>query len=384
MVLVFGAPAVDGLGSTGGFKMQVQDKGDAGSRVLQEAVESLIEKGNAQPGLVGLFSSFRASEPQLFIDIDRTKAKSQGLAMADVNDTLETYLGSAYVNDFTQFGRNWQVIVQADSKFRVTPDDISRLKLRSHDGESVPLGTLVTIREINGPSIVNRYNMFRSAEITGNPAAGTSSGQAITIMERLAGDTLPQSMDYEWTELTLQQILAGNTAPFVFALGTVFVFLVLSAQYENWSLPMAIILIVPLCLLPAITGIWMIGGDNNIFVQIGFVVLIGLAAKNAILVVEFAKERQGEGADRRTAVIDACRLRLRPILMTSFAFILGVVPLVVGTGAGAEMRQALGTAVFSGMLGVTAFGLLFTPVFYYLIQGWLERKPTSTNPPKGH
>src|SRR5262249_7436171 len=368
-VVAFGAPPVDGLGTTGGFKMQLQDRGDLGSEALQAAAGSIIEKGTAQPGLVGLFSSFRATQPQLYLDVDRNQAKAMGVSLEDVFNTLQVYLGSAYANDFTRFGRNWQVNAQADAAFRLTPEDVGKLKVRNAAGEMVPLAAIVKIEDTIGPAIVNRYNMFPSAEVSGAPAPGASSGQAIAMMEQIAKQELPAAMSFEWTELTLLQILAGNTAVLVFVLGTIFVFMVLAAQYESWSLPFAIILIVPMCLLAAIGGVWWAGRENNIFTQIGLVVLIGLAAKNAILVVEFAKERQAEGLDRFQAVIEGSKARLRPILMTSFAFTLGVVPLVLGQGAGAEMRQSLGVAVFSGMLGVTGFGLIFTPIFYVVIQG---------------
>jgi multidrug efflux pump len=373
-VIAFGAPPVDGLGTTGGFKLQLQDRGDLGSQALQSTAEGVIETGLAQPGLVGLFSSFRANQPQLYVDVNRTQAKTLGVSLDDVFNTLQVYLGSAYANDFTRFGRNWQVNVQADAAFRISPDDIGKLKVRNAAGDMVPLAALVSVHDITGPAIVNRYNMFPSAEVSGGTVPGVSSGQAIAMMEQIAQQELPSAMSFEWTELTLLQILAGNTAVFVFALGTLFVYMVLAAQYENWSLPFAIILIVPMCLLAAIGGVWWAGRENNIFTQIGLVVLIGLAAKNAILVVEFAKERQAEGLSRFEAVIEGSKVRLRPILMTSFAFTLGVVPLVLGKGAGAEMRQSLGVAVFSGMLGVTAFGLIFTPIFYVVIQGLSERK----------
>jgi multidrug efflux pump len=373
-VVAFGAPPVEGLGTTGGFKLQLQDRGDLGPEALQAAAETIIEKGTAQPGLVGLFSSFRANQPQLYLDVNRTQAKAMGVSLDDVFDTLQVYLGSAYANDFTRFGRNWQVNVQADATFRISPEDIGKLKVRNAAGDMVPLAALVSVQDTTGPAIVNRYNMFPSAEISGSPAPGFSSGQAIALMEQIARQELPAAMSFEWTELTLLQILAGNTAPFVFALGSLFVFMVLAAQYESWSLPFAIILIVPMCLLAAIGGVWFQGMENNIFTQIGLVVLIGLAAKNAILVVEFAKERQAEGLNRFDAVVEGAKVRLRPILMTSFAFALGVLPLVLGQGAGAEMRQALGVAVFFGMLGVTGFGLIFTPVFYVVIQGLTERR----------
>jgi len=374
VVVAFGAPPVDGLGNTGGFKMQVQDRADSGPEALQGAVETLISAGTAQPGLVGLFSSYRAAQPQLYLAVDRAKAKALGVSLDDVFSTLQIYLGSAYTNDFTRFGRNWQVNLQADAAYRVNPEDIGRLKVRNRDGGMVPLSTLVTVRDTTGPAIVNRYNMFPSAEIAGGTAPGVSSGQAISTMETLAAQELPPTMSFEWTELTLQQILAGNTAVFVFVLGAILVFMVLAAQYESWSLPGAIILIVPMCLLSAITGVWLVGSDNNIFTQVGLVVLIGLAAKNAILIVEFAKQLQDEGKSRFDAIVTSCKTRLRPILMTSFAFILGVLPLVRTAGAGAEMRFALGIAVFSGMVGVTFFGIFFTPVFYEVIRGATDRR----------
>jgi multidrug efflux pump subunit AcrB len=383
-VVAFGAPPVEGLGSTGGFKLQLQDRGDLGPGALQAAADNILEKGAAQPGLVGLFSSFRANQPQLYLDVNRTQAKMLGVSLDDVFDTLQVYLGSAYANDFTRFGRNWQVNVQADAAFRISPEDIGKLKVRNAAGDMAPLAALVSVRDSTGPAIVNRYNMFPSAEISGNAAPGFSSGQAIALVEQIAKQELPSAMSFEWTELTLLQILAGNTAALVFALGTVFVFLVLAAQYESWSLPFAIILIVPMCLLAAIGGVWSQGMENNIFTQIGLLVLIGLAAKNAILVVEFAKARQDEGLNRFDAAVEASRARLRPILMTSFAFALGVLPLVLGQGAGAEMRQALGVAVFSGMLGVTGFGLLFTPVFYVVIRGLVERRAAVRAPGVAH
>jgi multidrug efflux pump len=379
-IVVFGAPPVEGLGSTGGFKMQIQDRGGSGSAALEGAVQSVLRTASGQPGLAGLFTSFRASQPQLFVDIDRTKAKRMGVSLDEINQTLQVYLGSAYANDFTQFDRNWQVNVQADARFRLRPEDIGKLQVRNVGGQMVPLATLIAVRDVTGPAIINRYNMYPSAEILGGTRPGFSSGQAIQVMEAVAGKELPGSMGFEWTELTLLEILAGNTAVFVFALGTLFVFMVLAAQYESWSLPLAIVLIVPMCLLAAILGVWMSGMENNIFTQIGLVVLIGLAAKNAILIVEFAKERQTAGLSSFEAAIDACRTRLRPIIMTSLAFILGVVPLVLGTGAGAEMRNALGIAVLSGMLGVTLFGLFFTPVFYYLIMWFGGGRTTKAIP----
>jgi multidrug efflux pump len=381
-VVAFPAPPVEGMGSTGGFKLQLQDRSSAGPAALQESLESLAEAAAAQPGLAGITTTFRANAPQVFVEVDRAKAQAQGVPVAAVNQALQGYLGSAYVNDFTAFGRNWQVTVQADAPYRMRPEDIGRLKVPNAAGTMVPLATLVTVRDSSGPAVVNHYNLYPSAELSGSTLPGTSSGDAIAILETLAAQppagqgVISPGMEIAWTELSLQQILAGNTATIVFALGTVFVFLVLAAQYESWAMPVAIILIVPMCLLAAIAGVWLAGLDNNIFTQIGLVVLIGLAAKNAILIVEFAKQRQDAGATAAEAVLEAATLRLRPILMTSLAFILGVVPLVLGTGAGAEMRQALGTAVFSGMLGVTGFGIFFTPVFYSLVM-WLTRRPTA-------
>ena len=375
-VVAFGAPPIDGLGNAGGFKLQVLDRASAGPQRLEAAAAALVDAAAAQPGLTGLFSGFRADEPKFFVDIDREKVKAQGVDLAEVNAALQIYLGSAYVNDWTAFGRNWPVLVQADRDYRMRREDIGRLEVRNAAGEMVPLSTLVTVTDTSGPAVVNHFNLLPSADITGSTLPGMSSGDAIALMEALASPPpegqgiLPAGMEFAWTELSLQQILAGNTAGIVFAFGTVFVFLVLAAQYESWSLPLAIILIVPMCLLAAIAGVWIAGLDNSIFTQIGLVVLVGLAAKNAILIVEFAKQQQDAGLPLAEAVVTAARMRLRPILMTSLAFILGVVPLVLGRGAGAEMRVALGTAVFSGMLGVTAFGIFFTPVFYSLIMGW--------------
>jgi multidrug efflux pump len=381
IVVAFGAPPVEGLGSTGGFKLQVRDRSSRGFDALQAAVQELSAQGNQQPGLVGLFSSFRADQPQLYIDIDRAQAKNQGIPLDNVFNTLQIYLGSAYANDFTFEGRNWQVNVQADQSFRDRLDDIARLKVRNAAGKMVPMGALITVKEVTGPAIVNRYNLYPSAELSGNTLPGVSSGQAISMLDRLSAESLPQGFDHEWTELSLQEILASKDilSKLVFPLAVVFVFLVLAAQYESWSLPMAVILIVPMCLLAALAGVLIRGLDNNIFTQIGLVVLVGLAAKNAILIVEFAKTNVERGQAPLPAVVDAAKLRLRPILMTSFAFILGVLPLVIAQGAGFEMRQALGTAVFSGMLGVTFFGLLFTPIFFYAVTAWLGGvRPTST------
>jgi len=381
IVFGFGAPPVDGLGNTGGFKLQVEDRGDQGLAMLQGSVENVIRTASAQPGLTGLFSGFRANQPQIYLDINRTQAKTSGVALNDLFVTLQTYLGSSYVNDFTRFGRNWQVIAQADAGFRQKVSDIGRLKVRNASGGMVPVSSLVRVVDTAGPSIVNHYNLYPSAEINGNTSPGTSSGQAIALMEKIAADELPRTTVIEWTDLTYQQLLADKDlfTKLALPLSVVMVFLVLAFQYESWSLPMAVILIVPLCLLSAVAGIALRGMENNIFTQIGLVVLIALACKNAILIVEFAREIQAKQCkSARDAAVEACQLRLRPILMTSFAFILGVFPLVIAKGAGFEMRQALGTAVFWGMLGVTCFGLLFTPVFYTLIQrltGQADAKP---------
>jgi multidrug efflux pump len=366
--LVFNAPPVQGIGNVGGFKMQLQDRGALGLSALEGALQGVMTKGASQPGLVGFFSTFGLSQPQFYLDIDRSKAKMMGVPLTEVFNALQGYLGSAYVNDYTQFGRNWQVNVQADAAFRARASDIGQLRVRNDQGDMVPLDTLVKVEEVSGPPIVSHYNIYPSAEINGATLPGTSSGQAIQLMEQVASEELPKGMTFEWTELTLQQILAGNTAPLVFTLGTVFVFLVLAGQYESWTLPFSVVLLVPMCLSAAIFGVWLMRMDNNIFTQIGLVVLVGLASKNAILIVEFAKQLQDRGMPRREATIEASRLRLRPILMTSLAFILGVVPLVRAHGAGAEMRQALGVAVFSGMIGVTLFGIFYTPVFYSVVR----------------
>ncbi|HEX3602222.1 MAG TPA: efflux RND transporter permease subunit, partial [Lacipirellulaceae bacterium] len=345
---VFGAPPVEGLGTTGGFKLQVQDRRSAGLRALQGTVENLADQGNADPQLSGLFTSFSVTQPQLYVKVDEEKAKSQQIKLQDIDATLQAYLGSFYVNDFFFQNRNWQVNLQAAPKYRMKIEDIGNLEVRNAQGNRVPLRTLITVKYDSGPAIVNHYNLYPSAEINGGTAPGVSSGQAIQIIDGLAANALPDTMGFEWTELTYQQILASKDllTKLAFPLAVVFVFLVLSAQYESWTLPLSIILIVPMCLLAAITGIWLCGLSNDIFTQIGLVVLIGLAAKNAILIVEFAKQLQDEGKSRFDATVEACRLRLRPILMTSFAFILGVVPLVLAKGAGAEMRRTLGIAVF--------------------------------------
>jgi multidrug efflux pump len=373
-VLVLPPPPLRGLGNAGGFKLQVQDLNNAGLDALESATQKLLTAAQQEPGLISLVTGFRAQTPQYKLEINRAQAKTMGVSLSDVNEALQVYLGSAYVNDFNLFGRTYQVTAQADAQFRKDPSDVSRIKIRNQNGDMVPLGALVKVIKTGGADRVQRYNLYYSADINGNTLPGVSSGQMIEKIERLAKQHLPSGFTIEWTDLTYQQILAGDTLFYIFPLCVVFVFLVLSAQYESWSMPMAIILIVPMCLLSAIGGVWLRGQDNNIFTQIGLVVLVGLAAKNAILIVEFAKQLQDTGMDRVAAAVEACRLRLRPILMTSFAFILGVLPLVLAKGAGAEMRQALGTAVFFGMLGVTVFGLLFTPVFYVLIRAFVERR----------
>jgi multidrug efflux pump len=373
-IAIFPPPPVQGLGTIGGFRVQVQDRGNLGYEELYKQVQNVIAKSADYPELAGLFTSYQVNVPQINADIDREKAKTHGVAIDQIFDTMQVYLGSLYANDFNRFGRTYQVNVQAEQKFRLTPDQIGQLKVRNNRGEMVPLSTFVKVSDSSGPDRVMHYNGFLTAEINGAAAPGYSSGQAEAAMERLLQAELPNGMSFEWTELTYQQILAGNTAMFVFPLCVLLAFLVLAAQYESWSLPLAVILIVPMTLLSAITGVILSGGDNNVFTQIGLIVLVGLACKNAILIVEFAKDKQEEGMDRLSAVLEACRLRLRPILMTSFAFIMGVVPLVLSSGAGAEMRHAMGVAVFSGMLGVTFFGLLLTPVFYLVIRAYVERR----------
>jgi multidrug efflux pump len=373
-IAVFPPPPVMGLGTIGGFRMQIEDRGDRGFDELYQQTQNLIAASRKDPALAGLFSSFQISVPQVDADVDREKAKTVGVNLGDVYQTMQAYMGSLYVNDFNRFGRTYQVNVSADPAFRHTPEDIMQLKTRNAQGQMVPLGSFVTVKQGAGPDRVQHYNGYPTAEINGGPAPGFSSGQAQAAMEKLAKDNLPNGVSFEWTELTYQQILAGNTAILVFPLCVLLVFLVLSSLYESWSLPLAVILIVPMVLLSAIAGVWLSGGDNNIFTQIGLIVLVGLACKNAILIVEFARERQHEGMSRHEAVLAAAKLRLRPILMTSFAFIMGVVPLVTSHGAGAEMRHAMGVAVFAGMLGVTIFGLIYTPLFYVLIRALVERR----------
>jgi multidrug efflux pump len=403
-IALFGPPPLRGVGRAGGWMLMIEDRGDLGSAALQREVENLTRTGNdgidvngipivrsrpepgkppvptARSAVMGLASVFRANIPQVFLDIDRTACMLKGVEMGDVFMTLQAYLGSLYVNDFNRFGRTWQVIVQAMAKYRDQKDDISRLQVRNRSGTMVPLGAVSSVREINGPLVLTRYNMYAAASINGSSAPGISSGSAIHAMEQLSNRELPQSMGIEWTEMAYLELLAGNTAIIVFGFSIVMVFLVLAAQFESWAMPLAVILSVPLCMLSALLGVTnakLLGVNNisldlNIFTQIGLVVLVGLASKNSILIVQFAKLIRQRGKPIREATLEACRLRLRPIIMTSMAFILGVVPLLYAHGAGAEMRQSLGIAVFSGMIGVTFFGVMLTPVFFYVIDSVAE------------
>ena len=367
-VAIFPPPPVMGLGTLGGFKMQIEDRGSLGYEALNKAVGEFVKRAAQTPELGPSFSSYQINVPQLDVDLDRVKAKQLGVPVRDVFDTMQIYLGSLYVNDFNSFGRVYQVRVQADAPFRAHADDIGHLKTRNNQGAMVPLSSLLTVSQSYGPEMVVRYNGYTAADINGGPAPGYSSGQAEAAAERIAAEVLPRGIKFEWTDLTYQKILAGNAGLLVFPISVLLVFLVLAAQYESLTLPLAILLIVPMSLMSALFGVWLTGGDNNIFTQIGFMVLVGLSAKNAILIVEFARELEQQGRTVVQAAIEASRLRLRPILMTSIAFIMGVVPLVTSTGAGAEMRHAMGVAVFAGMIGVTLFGLLLTPVFYVLLR----------------
>ncbi|WP_425613510.1 efflux RND transporter permease subunit [Anatilimnocola sp. NA78] len=390
VVNVVGAPPIDGLGTAGGFKIVIEDRGGNGLAALQNASQQIVDEGSRTPGLDKLFTSFRADTTWQYLDIDRDAAETMGVSMASVFNMLQMNLGTLYINDFNRFGRTWQVNVQADAQHRMQPSDLGKLYVKSERGKMVPLSSFAKIVPVSGPVMLNRYNLYPSATINADAAPGASSGQAIAALEKIARDNLVQSMKPEWTELALLQLDAGSTATFAFILAVVLVFLVLAAQYESWTLPLAVILVVPMCLLCSILGVIIAGMDINIFTQIGFVVLVGLACKNAILIVEFARARYEAGDDTYTATLEACRLRLRPIIMTSLAFIFGVVPLVLGQGAGAEMRRTLGTAVFAGMLGVTLFGIFLTPVFFYVIQ-WLAdfrsrgRAPAAVSaPPAEH
>jgi hydrophobic/amphiphilic exporter-1 (mainly G- bacteria), HAE1 family len=367
-IIALPPPPVRGIGNSGGFKMMLQDRNSADMRPILGVANAIAAKANQTAGLTGVFTTFSASSPQVYLEIDRDKARMLNVPIPNIFETLSINLGTAYVNDFNAFGRIYQVRAQADQAYRVDSSDILKLKVRSAAGALVPLGTLVEIRDVTGPNLVQRYNMYVSVPLQGNAAPGVSTGTALDRMEAIATETLPQGAAFEWTELALQERQTGNTAILIFGLSVLFVFLALAAQYESWILPFAIVLIVPLGALAALLGVALRGLDNNVLVQIGLVVLIGLAAKNAILIVEFARQAQERGASAVEAAVEACRLRLRPILMTAFAFIFGVVPLVIATGPGAEMRQSLGTAVFFGMLGVTIVGLFFTPVFYVTLR----------------
>jgi len=376
----FAPPSIRGLGVAGGFQMQLQDRGGVGLPALQQMVDEMVRDGDAQSGLAALNSTFRAGVPQLFADVDRVKARSLAIPLTGVFDTLQAYLGSTYVNDFNLFGRTYQVRAQAEPAFRLTPQDITRLRVRNAEGRMVPLGTLVDVRDTIGPQIINRYNLYPSAAITGEAAPGHSSGQALALMEQMAASKLPQSMGYEWTAISYQEKAVDGEAFLIFGLAVLLVFLVLAAQYESWTNPLAVVLVVPLALLGTVIAVAIGGMDNNVYTQIGIVLLITLASKNAILIVEFAREQRARGKSVAEAAVEAARLRFRPILMTSFAFIFGVSPLVIADGAGAASRRALGTAVFGGMLTSTFLAVLFVPVFYVVVQGlsehWAARRGT--------
>jgi len=368
--VVLSPPTIFGLGNSGGFQMMVEDRANQGSQALSEVAQTMVAAANRTPGLAAVFSPFESRTPQLFVDVDRTRALMLQVPVQNIFQALETYLGSTYVNDFNILGRTFRVMAEGDARFRLDQEQIARLRVRSQTGAMVPLGSLVTFRDVAGPDRVPHFNLYSTAEVRGDAAPGYSSGQALAAIEKLAAELLPEGYSYEWTEMAYQEKLAsGSSSLGIFALAVLFVFLALAAQYESWSLPFSVVLIVPMCLLSAVGGVILRGMDNNVFTQIGFVVLVGLAAKNAILIVEFARHLEAAGKSRFDAAVEASQLRLRPILMTSFAFIFGVVPLAIAEGAGAEMRQALGTGVFFGMLGVTAFGLLFTPVFYVVVRG---------------
>jgi multidrug efflux pump len=382
-LLVFGAPAVEGLGNAGGFKIMLEATGNIDLVSLEAQTNNFSEKGSKLPGFIGLFSSFRAATPQLFVDVNRVKCKTMKVELNDVFDTLQAFLGGYYVNDFNLFGRTWQVNVQADAPYRINADKVRQFKVRNAEGDMVPLGSVATVRDDAGPVFVLRYNMYTATAINGATMRGVSSGMVVDQLERLAREELPRSMSYEWSELSFMEKEAGRVDaladllqnPFMAFVGAVvLVFLVLAALYESWSLPLSVILVVPMCLLCSLVGVYWSGLDLDIFVQVGFVVLVGLASKNAILIVEFARDRQKEGMSLFDATVQAGMVRLRPIIMTSFAFILGVLPLVIAEGAGAEMRRTLGMAVFAGMLGVTLFGIFLTPVFFYVIRGLIRQK----------
>src|SRR5262249_16399493 len=373
---IFTPPAVSGLGSASGFKIIIEDRGDLGLAEIQKQVERVIERSRSSDKVQGLSCIFRANVPQLHADLNREQGETMGGNPKDVFDTLQIFLGSYYVNDFNRFGRTWQVVIQAEGQFRDDPSLVKLLKVRNAQGQMVPLGAVLSIREIGGPINIGRYNMYHAAAILGATKPGVSSGQGIEEMEKICREVLQPGMAFEWTEINFMEVDAAKNIwnNLIFPLAVVFVFLVLAAQYESWALPLAVILVVPMCILGSMTGLSAAGGDVNIFTEIGFVVLVGLASKNAILIVEFAKHKRESGLSRHEATLAACRLRLRPILMTSFAFIFGVLPLIFGTGAGSEMRRTLGIAVFSGMLGVTLFGIFLTPVFFNVVEWFIGHR----------
>ena len=383
-IAMFPPPPVAGLGTIGGFKLQVEDRAGLGYEALDQATKAFLARAMKAPELAGMFSGYQVNVPQLYADIDRVKARQLGVAVTDIFETMQIYLGSLYANDFNRFGRTYSVRVQADAQFRARADDIGQLKVRSASGEMVPLAAVLRVKSSSGPERAMRYNGFLTADINGGAAPGFSTGQAQAAVTQIAAETLPKGFDFEWTELTYQEILAGNSAMWVFPLAVFLVFLVLAALYESLALPLSIIMIVPMGLLAAMTGVWLSGGDNNMFTQIGLIVLVGLSAKNSILIVEFARELEFAGRTPFQAAVEASRLRLRPILMTSLAFVMGVLPLVLATGAGAEMRQAMGVAVFAGMIGVTAFGLFLTPVFYVLLRAATGNKPLPSHGKASH
>ncbi|RYZ66277.1 MAG: multidrug efflux RND transporter permease subunit, partial [Proteobacteria bacterium] len=367
-------PPVMGMGTLGGFAMRLEDRSSLGYQGLNRVLQEFLAKANQTPGVAGVYSTYLVNVPQIYADIDRVKAKRDDVPLANVFDALQTYLGSIYVNDLNLFGRSYQVIAQADAPFRARKEQILDLKTRNAKGEMVPLGSVMSVRDSTGPDSVSHYNGFLSADVSGQAAPGTSSTGALDALEKLARETLPAGVAFEWTDLSYQEVLSRGSSTLIFPLCVLLAFLVLAAQYESWTLPLAVILIVPMCIVSAIAGLWLTGGDNNIFTKVGFIVLVGLACKNAILIVEFAVHLEENGRSPMEAAIESCRLRLRPIIMTSLAFIMGVVPLIFSSGAGFEMRHAMGVAVFSGMLGVTFFGLFLTPVFYVLLRGLVKKR----------
>ena len=368
MIFTFPPPAIMGLGQAGGFEFKLEDKGDTGLVQMQQVTDEMVADGNAQSGLTQLQTTFRSGVPQLFVDVDRTKVKSLNIPLTSVFSTLQASLGSSYVNDFNKFGRTWQVRVQADQKFRLRPEDIRRLEVRNQSGRMIPLGAFAKVEMQTGPQIIPRYNLYPSATINGQAAGGFSSGEAMELMEQMAGRKLSSSMGYEWSGISFQEKRASGQATYVFALAVLMVYLVLAAQYESWVMPAAVILVVPLALLGTVAAVAIRGMDNNVYTQIGIVLIIALASKNAILIVEFARELRARGRTILEAAVEASRLRFRPILMTSFAFILGIFPLVNATGAGAASRRSLGTAVFGGMIAATVLAVFFVPVFFVVMQ----------------